>query len=328
MNRVIMSIVLLTTTAVAEGQDRVQQAPAAPSDSQEAASPPPPVLLEPVVVSAPPPLSSSSELFIPGRDFELRPQGRPADILRLVPGFIIGQHAGGGKANQYYLRGFDADHGTDVAFSFDGVPINNVSHAHGQGYSDVNFVIPEIVELLEVEQRAVLREARRLRDGRLRRKHGDPARGGGEYCEFSVGSFDMYRGVVVGGHEVGPFSTLFAAEGAGQDGPFHHPEDYNRYKLFSRGAYEDGPWRSDLTFLSYRGTWNASGQIPLREVRAGRLDRFGSEDPSEGGTAAPSDLLPYPPGVRPTTRTGNSLRTAQYYELDLFSNFTFFPAIL
>src|SRR5262249_21950813 len=103
-------------------------------------------LLAPVVVTAPPPVSASSEVFIPGKDFELRPRGRPADVLRLVPGLVISQHQGGGKAEQYFLRGFDADHGTDVALFIDGLPVNLRSHAHGQGYADLHFLIPETVQ--------------------------------------------------------------------------------------------------------------------------------------------------------------------------------------
>src|SRR4029450_2575933 len=110
---------------------------------------PPEAVLAPVVVTAPPPVSSSSEMLIPGRDFELRPQGRPADVLRYVPGLILGQHQGGGKSEQYILRGFDADHGTDVALFVDGLPINLRSHAHGQGYADQHFVIPETLKQVD-----------------------------------------------------------------------------------------------------------------------------------------------------------------------------------
>src|SRR5262249_17508191 len=116
-----------------------------PSTSQ-----PPPAVLPPVTVTAPPPLASSSEQIIPGRDFELRPQGRPADVLRLIPGLIINQHQGGGKAEQYLIRGFDADHGTDLAIFVDGVPVNLRSHAHGQGYADLHFLIPETVRAVDV----------------------------------------------------------------------------------------------------------------------------------------------------------------------------------
>jgi outer membrane cobalamin receptor len=109
-----------------------------PVFSQDQPPPPaaPEAMLPPVLVTAPPALSSSSEQLIPGKDFELRPQGRPADVLRLIPGLIINQHQGGGKAEQYLIRGFDADHGTDLALFVDGLPVNLRSHAHGQGYAD------------------------------------------------------------------------------------------------------------------------------------------------------------------------------------------------
>src|SRR5438876_645479 len=121
---------------------------AAPALAQEPERAEPPVL-PPVVVTAPPPVAASSEVLIPGRDFELRPQGRPADVVRLIPGFVISQHQGGGKAEQYFLRGFDADHGTDVALFVDGMPVNLRSHAHGQGYADLHFLIPETVKLVD-----------------------------------------------------------------------------------------------------------------------------------------------------------------------------------
>ena len=110
----------------------------------------PETTLAPVLVTAPSPLSSSSEMMIPGRDFELRPHGRPADVLRLIPGLIINQHQGGGKAEQYLIRGFDADHGTDLAVFVDNLPVNLRSHAHGQGYADLHFLIPETVRAVDV----------------------------------------------------------------------------------------------------------------------------------------------------------------------------------
>src|SRR2546428_10354628 len=115
----------------------------------QAPAEPPPTVLPPVIVEAPPPVAASSEVLIPSRDFELRPQGRPADVIRLVPGLVISQHQGGGKAEQYFLRGFDADHGTDVAIFVDGMPVNLRSHAHGQGYADLHFLIPETVQRIE-----------------------------------------------------------------------------------------------------------------------------------------------------------------------------------
>src|SRR5438445_4630095 len=105
--------------------------------------------LEPVVVTGQRDVAASSQQLIPDKDFEVRPQGRPADLVRLAPGLFISQHQGGGKAEQYLLRGFDADHGTDVALFVDNLPVNLRSHAHGQGYADLHFLIPETVKAVE-----------------------------------------------------------------------------------------------------------------------------------------------------------------------------------
>src|SRR2546425_1223924 len=134
----VLAITLLGAVVAAPGTHAQDQPP-----------PEAPAVLPPVVVTAPPPVAASSEVLIPGRDFELRPQGRPADVVRLIPGFVISQHQGGGKAEQYFLRGFDADHGTDVALFVDGMPVNLRSHAHGQGYADLHFLIPETVKLVD-----------------------------------------------------------------------------------------------------------------------------------------------------------------------------------
>jgi len=150
--RLLAGVVLLvgvSMSGVASGQETPPTTQETPPKPPEAPPRQEESILPPVVVTAPPPVSASSEAFIPGRDFELRPQGRPADILRLVPGFVISQHQGGGKAEQYFLRGFDADHGTDVALFVDGLPVNFRSHAHGQGYADLHFLIPEIVQRLD-----------------------------------------------------------------------------------------------------------------------------------------------------------------------------------
>jgi len=140
-------LVLLGLAAVAGAQEKTR-----PEGALQAPPPATPeeVVLPPLLVTAPPPVASSSEQLIPGKDFEVRPQGRPADVLRLIPGLIIAQHQGGGKAEQYLIRGFDADHGTDLALFIDGLPVNLRSHAHGQGYADLHFLIPETVEVVDV----------------------------------------------------------------------------------------------------------------------------------------------------------------------------------
>jgi len=328
---VTIALAAPTAIALADPPTVVQEERALPADAPDESDAPDAtptdtsqrLQLPETIVQGDRPITAASSLVVRSRDFTLRPVRRPADILEVTPGLVVVQHAGGGKANQYYLRGFDSDHGTDLALSIDGVPINNVSHAHGQGYADVNFVIPEVVERIEVDK------------GPYFVKHGDFATSGAvnlvtrrvvaeNMAKVSAGRFDLYRGVIMGGHEVGAFDTLFAIEGAGQDGPFVHPEDYNRYKLFARGGFEDGAWRSDLTFASYRGTWNASGQIPLREVRAGRLDRFDTLDPSEGGLSQRHQLSSRTTWKPDDEQEASIFAYGVYYDLDLFSNFTFF----
>src|SRR3954451_10853621 len=146
---------------------RAQSSPAAPVAPAEAVEPEPPAPESTaprpastpasedekpaeVVVLVTRPISAASSFSVRDRDFQLRPTGSVQDILRVTPGLVMVQHSGGGKANQYFLRGFDADHGTDLALSIDGIPVNMVSHAHGQGFGDTNFIIPEIVEKVEI----------------------------------------------------------------------------------------------------------------------------------------------------------------------------------
>jgi outer membrane receptor protein involved in Fe transport len=326
MKRVIMSIVLLASTAIAEGQDRVQQAPAPalPSDSQESASPPPPLLLDPVVVTAPPPVSSSSELYIPGRDFELRPQGRPADILRLVPGFIIGQHAGGGKAEQYFLRGFDADHGTDIALFVDGLPVNLRSHAHGQGYADLHFLIPETLKQVDVYKGPYFVE------------FGDFATAGAinfitldtvpeNLVEAAGGSWGTQRHLTLLSPTRDRLKTLFAMEVYTTNGPFDRPQEYIRFNVFGKASAALSESADASVWVSYlNSNWFGSGQIPERAVREGLIDRFGSIDNSEGGN---TQRFSGNVDLRWRLSENDTVKVhgyGQYYQLDLFSNFTFF----
>jgi hypothetical protein len=277
-----------------------------------------------VVVEGDRPFTAASSRTVRSRDFSLRPMRRPADLLEVAPGLIVMQHAGGGKANQYYLRGFDADHGTDVALKFDGVPINNPTHGHGQGYADLNFVIPEVLRLIEVDKGPYFVE------------HGDFATAGAvnlatnrlaprNMTSFQAGRFGIYRGLVMGGGELTEgLDGMIAGEVYGQDGPFENPEDYARYSLFTRLAHEEGGWTSDLTFISYRGTWNASGQLPRRAVNDGTVDRFGSLDPTEGGTSQRHQLYGRTRWQPDAQNEAQILAYGVYYDLDLFSNFTFF----
>ncbi len=278
------------------------------------------------VVSGTRPFTSASSFAVRDREFMIRPHPRPADILQVVPGLYVNQHAGGGKANQYFLRGFDADHGTDVALSVDSVPVNMVSHGHGQGYADLNWIIPELVERVEVYK------------GPYFAQHGDLATAGAinlvtrsqqdhSSVTLSGGSFESFRGLIVAAPEVDGWSPLIAAQVNTTNGPFLSPERLERFSLFSKITH---PISEHVTFslalTAYASAWNASGQLPLREVQAGRLDRFGTLDPTDGGNSQRHSLYA---SLRALTSDDGEINVMAYavlYRLNIYSNFTFFSA--
>ena len=275
------------------------------------------------------PMSAASASAVRDRDFALRPIGSVQDILRVTPGLVMVQHSGGGKANQYFLRGFDADHGTDLALSIDGIPINMVSHAHGQGFADTNFIIPELVERLELSK------------GPYFANQGDFAtagavnlvtRNGFEHSSLGFGfggspghGSPSYRGLLIASPKWDKASALFAADVGRQDGPFDNPEGWDRYKLFNKLTLPLSP-TSSLTIgeSSYAGNWYGSGQIPARAVEQGVVSRYGSIDPSEGGNTARHQLfLGYK--LRPSeTSELNAQAYLASYRFNLYSNFTLY----
>ncbi|MBA5876421.1 MAG: TonB-dependent receptor plug domain-containing protein [Nitrospira sp. CR1.2] len=278
-----------------------------------------------IQVEADRPVAASSQQFIPDKEYLMQPQGRPAQVLRLIPGFVAVEHSGGaGKADQYFLRGFDADHGTDVAFFTDGMPINLRSHAHGQGYTDLNFIIPETIEGVDVFKGAYLPE------------YGDFATAGAvnfrtrELVKEGVvqsagGQFATQRHLLMLSPTKDKVRTLFAAEGYYTDGPFQNDNRYLRGNLLGK-ATMNPLGRDELVVIGtfQKSQWNGSGEIPLRAVHDGSLDRFGSIDPSEGGnTLRSTGRLNY----HYDTPSGGRFFAdayAQYYRFDLFTNFTFF----
>ena len=286
--------------------------------------PAPVPVLPPVTVTAPPPVSSSSEQIIPGRDFEIRPHGRPADVLRLVPGLIINQHQGGGKAEQYLIRGFDADHGTDLAVFVDGLPVNLRSHAHGQGYADLHFVIPETVRAVDVLKGPYFPEYGDFDTAAavvfLTRDYVEE-----NTLEIAGGSFNTQRYLALVSPTRDALKTFIAFEGYRNDGPFDHPNGYLRFNLFAKASAniaED--MKLSLWASHYRGEWHASGQIPSRAVRSGLIDRFGAIDPNEGGVTQRTNLnAEYTWQVTEGQRL-SAHAYVSYYALSLFNDFTFF----
>lgn len=259
-------------------------------------------------------------------DVSITPVNSSQEVLRKVPGLFIGQHAGGGKAEQIFLRGFDIDHGTDLSISFDGMPVNMVSHAHGQGYSDLHFVIPETVNKIDFGK------------GSYYAQEGDFNTAGyvnfetKDYLKesslsFSAGQFNTLR-------TVGLFDLMkstknqnayVAFEYLSTDGPYESPQNFNRVNLFGKYVMFS-PENDKLTFTAshFTSRWDASGQIPQREVDNGNIDRFGAIDATEGGETERSNFnVSFDKYINDnTTFTTNAFYS--HYAFELYSNFTFF----
>jgi outer membrane receptor protein involved in Fe transport len=273
--------------------------------------------------------SAASSATVRALDLELRLVTRPGDILKNLPGLITSSHqGGGGKADQYFLRGFDADHGTDVALFYDGVPINLPTHAHGQGYADFNFVIPELVQRVDINKGPYYVEL------------GDFATAGAinvyskdwlerDFLRLEGGMLGTYRVLGATSPTFGQASaaqslrSLWAAEVYHTDGPFLSPNNLQRYNLNGKETLEFARGRLQLQVIAYGAGWNSSGQIPARAVDARLLDRFGAVDPTEGGSTQRQFLI-----LSYTRRSAEEQLVAQvyyqHYKLALWSNFTFF----
>jgi outer membrane cobalamin receptor len=251
-----------------------------------------------------------------------RPILRPGEALETVPGLIVSQHSGSGKANQYYLRGFNLDHGTDFRISVDDVPVNMPSHGHGQGYSDLNFLIPELIDSI------------RYKKGLYYADEGDFSAAGAAHIEYrnaldhalaqvSPGQDGYQRGLLAGSRKAGEGDLLGAFEYLHNDGPFQHPDGYKKKNGILRYHTGDAADGFTIAAQGYDGTWSSTDQIPLRAVQQGLISRFGAVDPSDGGSSSRYSL-------NAELRRGDagSLTTvgayAMRYSLRLFSNFTYF----
>jgi outer membrane receptor protein involved in Fe transport len=284
-----------------------------------------------VTVRARRPVTSGSNFVLDAESFELRRMDRPDRILEVVPSLLTAQHAGGGKSNQYLVRGFDADHGTDFAFFVDGVPMNMRSHAHGQGFAEMHWLIPEAIDRIDVSMGPYDVEygdfatagAANLRLREAADESFVKVTGGQWQSIRSVGVYSPKRGVF-GGED--PKATLFSAfEFNTGDGPFENDEDLLQYKGLARFGAEFGEsTRLSGWFAAYDGRWNASGQIPQRWVGREGVNRWDSVDPSEGGDSARQIGQ-----VRVTHDFSPNQKLevtgwASHYMLDLGSNFSLF----
>jgi len=250
-----------------------------------------------------------------------QPLLRPAAVLENVPGLIVTQHSGEGKANQYFLRAFNLDHGTDLATEVDDMPINMPTHAHGQGYTDLNFLIPELIRNLYYRKGPYYAdEGDFATAGTVRMGLADEIPGS---ATLGYGEDGYRRGLLMGSTGIGGGTLLGAGEIYHNDGPFDDPDDYTRLNgvlRYHRGTAADF---LTITAMAYSGQWNATDQVPEHAIESGLIDRFGSLNPSDGGTTSRASL-----SFNRVTRTdATQLQLSAYvirYRLDLWSDFTYY----
>jgi len=275
--------------------------------------------------------SAKNNIFqtISDLDIHLRPINNSQEILRSVPGLFIGQHAGGGKAEQLFIRGFDVDHGTDVSLSVDGIPVNMVSHAHGQGYADLHFVIPEFIDKVNFDKGPYFAEKGNFTTaGFVDFKTKDFLEN--NFAKLELGQFKTYRGVLglnllKNNKEIKGQSLFLATEAYFTDGYFESPQDFNRFNgmLKYHGKLNDNNFLT-VYFSGLSSKWNASGQIPDRAIEDGTIGWFGAIDDNEGGKTSRYN---FNANLKSYLKNGGKLTNQIFYskyQFELYSNFTFF----
>ena len=275
--------------------------------------------------------STKNSIFqtISDLDIHLRPINNSQEILRSVPGLFIGQHAGGGKAEQLFIRGFDVDHGTDVNISVDGMPVNMVSHAHGQGYADLHFVIPEFIDKVNFDKGPYFAEKGNFTTaGFVDFKTKDFLEN--NFAKLEVGQFKTYRGVLglnllKNNKEVKNQSLILATETYFTDGYFDNSQEFNRFNgmLKYHGKLNDNNFLTAY-FSALSSKWNASGQIPDRAVEDGTIGWFGAIDANEGGKTSRYN---FNANLKSYLKNGGKFTNQIFYskyQFELYSNFTFF----
>lgn len=265
---------------------------------------------------------SASEGRVGQEQLQARPFLRPGEVLEVVPGLIATQHSGTGKANQYFLRGFNLDHGTDFSTRVDGVPVNLPTHGHGQGYMDLNWLIPEIIDHIN------------FRKGPYYADVGDFSSAGAAdlylvktlpegLLKGEIGQDDYYRLVVAHAPHIGPGHLLYALEGHFYNGPWDKPQDFRKVNGLLKYSLTRGAATFALGATAYHSIWDATDQIPQRAVDQGIIGRLATIDRSDGGRTSRFSLY-----STWSTKSKHSLTQANAYlvysRLNLFSNFTFF----
>ena len=256
------------------------------------------------------------------KQLEARTVYRPGELLEAAPGLVVSQHSGEGKANQFYLRGFNLDHGTDLRTTVDGMLVNQRSHSHGQGWTDLNFVIPELATGLEYKK------------GPYYAGEGDFSSAGAVSLNYAntlaqgiasvgLGQNGFRRVLLADSPKLASGNLLYALEAMHNDGPFVHPDDYGKLNGVLRYSQGDVANGFNVAVMGYHARWNATDQIPKRAVDAGQLGRFDAIDPSDGGESHRYSLS----AAWRRSDAASSTSVNAYlidWRLNLYSNFTYF----
>jgi hypothetical protein len=264
---------------------------------------------------------SANQGTVTAKQLENRPLARTGELLEAVPGVIVTQHSGDGKANQYFARGFNLDHGTDFRTNVLGMPVNLPTNAHGQGYSDLNFVIPELVKSIQYKK------------GTYYAEEGDFSAAGAASFDYfrsldkgiasvELGQNHYKRALIANATEAGPGTWLYAIEHAGQDGPWDNPENYKRVNGVLSYSFRLGDDDIRVALMAMQSSWNSTDQVPLRAIASGQIGRFGAIDPTDGG-----DTARYSLSADWVRHYENGITKVNAYvvksRLSLFSNFTY-----
>ena len=268
--------------------------------------------------------NTASEGVVGYADFEDRPLSRAGELVEVIPGAVATQHSGEGKANQYFLRGFNLDHGTDFSVSVDGVPVNLRTHGHGQGYLDLNFVIPEMTERVDYAK------------GPYSAQIGDFSSAGSaqyttksdldaNFVEFGFGENGFLRGVAAGALHPSEATTLLGAiEVKSYDGPWSLDQDLEKLNAFGKYVYDGLSGQYEIVATGYDSSWTSTDQVPLRALQSGQIDRFGFIDPDLGGETSRYSLSANASFSHGDTAATQLSAYVVDYDFALWSNFTYF----
>ncbi|MBK9730173.1 MAG: TonB-dependent receptor [Chitinophagaceae bacterium] len=289
------------------------------------------ISLPDLVVNGDVPVSAASSQVFSIIDFQLRPKNSAQDMLRLVPGLFIAQHAGGGKAEQIFVRGFDCDHGTDVATYVDGIPVNMPSHGHGQGYADLHFLVPEVVQNMDITKGPYFTQNGNFSTGATVRFNTlDQLDENSFTTDFTSAptqrGFSGSRALLMMQlpFQSANVNSYIAGDFTYNPSYFDASQQFHRFTLFNKNTFRlSNKTTAIVSFNGFGSSWNASGQVPSRAVESGLIDRFGAIDTLEGGTTSRNNL-----NMELDSKIGNNIFHSQIYfcnyRFKLFSNFTFF----